>query len=696
MKRLKNILKSNHIYRVIALLILFYSLAVTLIPNYKSKYDISETNFLLRIEDYQIDGNKLTLTLCGEEKIVGTYYIKTKEEKDYFKEKLEFDDLIEVKGELTIPNNNTIPNSFNYKKYLYFNKIYYKINIEELKIIKKTDNILYKLKNIAYKRASSIDNKYIYAYILGNTDNLSNNILSSYRTNSISHLFALSGLHVCIFSSFLLKILKKLKPILKYFLVFLVLLIFTFITGFSPSMLRAVLLFFLIGINKIYNLNIKTINILFLTFSIIVLLNPFIIYQVGFILTFTTTFFLIISSNLIKNKTYILSLLLVSTISFISSLGVSLYFFGSINILGILFNLIFVPFVSYIIFPLTIIVYIFPYFNEILTFFTSIMENLSLLLTRVNLILYFPSISIIIVFLYYFFLLILIKTKKKWIILPIILILILWKIYPYLSDETLIYFLDVGQGDSALILTPHKSSAILIDTGGKIKFKREKWKIPNKEYEIYKDTLIPFMRSIGVYKLNYLILTHGDYDHMGEAQKLVENFKVEKVIFNCGTINELEENLIKLLKKKGISYYSCIEELNIENNKLYLLNKKDYNNENDNSSVIYTEVNNHKFLFMGDAGIKVEQDLIKKYDLQDIDVLKVGHHGSKTSSSLEFLKKVEPKTSIISSGLNNRFNHPNIEVLNRLKTISKVYNTAYDGTIQISINKKYKIKHYKR
>ena len=130
MKRLKNILKSNHIYRVIALLILFYSLAVTLIPNYKSKYDISETNFLLRIEDYQIDGNKLTLTLCGEEKIVGTYYIKTKEEKDYFKEKLEFDDLIEVKGELTIPNNNTIPNSFNYKKYLYFNKIYYKINIE--------------------------------------------------------------------------------------------------------------------------------------------------------------------------------------------------------------------------------------------------------------------------------------------------------------------------------------------------------------------------------------------------------------------------------------------------------------------------------------------------------------------------------------------------------------------------------------
>ena len=78
------------------------------------------------------------------------------------------------------------------------------------------------------------------------------------------------------------------------------------------------------------------------------------------------------------------------------------------------------------------------------------------------------------------------------------------------------------------------------------------------------------------------------------------------------------------------------------------MNNKDYDNENDNSSVIYTELNNHKFLFMGDAGIEVEKDLIKKYKLQEIDVLKVGHHGSKTSSSEEFINEINPKHSIIS------------------------------------------------
>ena len=102
--------------------------------------------------------------------------------------------------------------------------------------------------------------------------------------------------------------------------------------------------------------------------------------------------------------------------------------------------------------------------------------------------------------------------------------------------------------------------------------------------------------------------------------------------------NELEKDLIKVLDKKKSSYYSCIKELNIDDNKLYFLNNKDYENENDNSNVIYTELNNHKFLFMGDAGVKVEQDLIEKYNLQDVDVLKIGHHGSKTSSSQKIHK----------------------------------------------------------
>ena len=178
---------------------------------------------------------------------------------------------------------------------------------------------------------------------------------------------------------------------------------------------------------------------------------------------------------------------------------------------------------------------------------------------------------------------------------------------------------------------------------------------------------------------------------MGEAINLVDNFKVKKVIFNCGEFNDLEKDLIKVLDKKKIPYYSCIKELNIDDNKLYFLNNKDYGNENDNSSVIYTELDNYNFLFMGDAGIEVEEDLIEKYNLQDIDVLKVGHHGSKTSSGEEFIDEINPNYSIISVGKNNRYGHPNKDVLNNLNN-SEIYRTDEDGSIMFKIkNNKLKI-----
>ena len=141
---------------------------------------------------------------------------------------------------------------------------------------------------------------------------------------------------------------------------------------------------------------------------------------------------------------------------------------------------------------------------------------------------------------------------------------------------------------------------------------------------------------------------------MGEAINLVNNFKVEKVIFNCGEYNALEKELIKVLNHKKIKYYSCIKELNIDNNKLYFLQTKEYDNENDNSNVIYTELNGYKFLFMGDASTSTEKEIMNKYNLKDIDVLKVGHHGSKTSSSEEFINGINPKYSIVSVGKNNR------------------------------------------
>ena len=177
---------------------------------------------------------------------------------------------------------------------------------------------------------------------------------------------------------------------------------------------------------------------------------------------------------------------------------------------------------------------------------------------------------------------------------------------------------------------------------------------------------------------------HGDYDHMGEVINLVNDFKVYNVIFNCGEYNDLENELINVLDKKHIEYYSCIKELNIDEYKLQFLNTVEYDNDNDNSSVIYLNYNNYKFLFMGDASTTREKDILEKYNLNNIDVLKIGHHGSKTSSSKTFIDKISPKYSIISVGKNNRYGHPNDSVLNNLEG-SKIYRTDEDGSIMFKI-----------
>ena len=124
---------------------------------------------------------------------------------------------------------------------------------------------------------------------------------------------------------------------------------------------------------------------------------------------------------------------------------------------------------------------------------------------------------------------------------------------------------------------------------------------------------------------------------MGAAINLINSFKVKAVIFNCGRYNYLERELIKVLKKKRIPYYSSIDELNLSQYNLQFLNTKEYDNENDNSNVIYLNYDNYQFLFMGDAGIEKEKDILDAYSLEDIDFLKVGHHSSNISSSEDFI-----------------------------------------------------------
>jgi len=366
-----------------------------------------------------------------------------------------------------------------------------------------------------------------------------------------------------------------------------------------------------------------------------------------------------------------------SFVCFIVSFPIVIYNYYQISLISIFINLFFIPYVSIIVFPLSIITLIFPFLDNILYIFIYLLETISLNISNIDILkisFIKPSIYLII---FYYIIITLSMYNKKYLYVLLFTILI-HKNYIYFDKKIYITYLDVSQGDSTLIT--YKNKTILIDTGGSYYSKN-----------ISLNRTIPYLKSIGRNKIDYLIITHGDYDHMGEAINLVNNFKAKKVIFNCGDFNELEQDLIKVLDKKKIPYYSCIKELNIDNNKLYFLNNKDHRNENDNSSVIYTELNNHKFLFMGDAGVEVEEDLTEKYNLKDIDVLKVGHHGSKTSSSEEFINQISPKYSIISVGKSNWYGHPNKEVLDNLNE-SKIYRTDEDGSIMFKIkNNKLKI-----
>ena len=222
-----------------------------------------------------------------------------------------------------------------------------------------------------------------------------------------------------------------------------------------------------------------------------------------------------------------------------------------------------------------------------------------------------------------------------------------------------------------MIISPYRKDIILIDTGG----------LYGRNVS---DDIIDFMMSEGIKSIDYMILSHGDFDHMGDAINYINKMDVNNVIFNCGGFNELELDLIKLLDNKKIKYYECIDELNIYKNKLYFINSNDYDNENDNSSVIYTSIYDTKLLYMGDAGTVVEDDLIDKYNLQNVDILKVGHHGSNTSSSMKFIDNINPKFSIISVGRKNRYGHPKKEVLDILQS-SKIYRTDVDGSIMFKI-----------
>lgn len=660
--KLRIILLCDYLYYI-----LLFITCIFLLININKKIDVpilTDNSYELIINDYKI--NDKTITIYFDD-IIGKYYIDNDDEIKNFKSNYSFGDKVYIEGEISVPNNNTIPNNFNYKDYLYHKYIYYIVKIDKIKMISKNDNIFLNIKNSIYKRIDSIKyNDYLYAFILGKSYYIDSEVLNNYKINGITHLFALSGLHVSMFSSIILFILKKIKlnEKLSYLITSLFLIFFAFIASFTPSIVRSVLFFILSSINNVYYLYIKPKYLLYIVFSILIFINPFYIYDTGFILSFCISFFILLFNEKNKINNNLLSILVISILSTLSSLPIIINMSYEVNILGFINNLFFIPYVTYIVFPLSIIVVFISKLSFILNFLIIIMEYISKVSSNIlNIKLIFPKMSLFLIIIYYVLLILIVKkiNLKK--------IFIIYLSFLYFrcdfDKNNYVYFIDVGQGDSALIVTKNNKS-ILIDTGGKV----------GSNYSLMKSNVIPFFKSIGIRKLDYLFITHGDADHCGNSKSLIDNFSVKNVYLNKGKINNCEK------KTNGNILYD--DYLKIDNIEIYSLNNCDYNDENSLSMVLLLIIENYKILLMGDAPKKVEEEIIDKYDLDNIDILKVGHHGSNTSSSEKFISHIKPKYSIISVGKNNKFGHPKKSVLDTLSD-SKIYRTDEDGSIMFRI-----------
>jgi competence protein ComEC len=330
-------------------------------------------------------------------------------------------------------------------------------------------------------------------------------------------------------------------------------------------------------------------------------------------------------------------------ICFIATIPIQLVLNYEINIISLFTNFV-LSYVVSIIFVLCIIgmplssihgnVFgcIYRFFNKIVSFLSEL--NTSILFGSI------PSWLIIIYYFIFFAALYFIETKKKTRIFfsVSLLFMILISLYfqNYLNPFQRVTFLNVYQGDCTIIMDSYSERVMLIDTGGQL------------NYDIANKKIIPYLKYHGLDKIDIIVITHDDFDHCGALSSLNENIKIKKIITN----NDI----------KSVS----LGKISLENINLF---KNENNDKNDNSIVLYGNIGGFNYLFTGDISKRIEKKIIDNFSSLDVDVLKVSHHGSKTSSTQEFLEAVNSSFALIGVGKNNTFGHPNDEVIERLKRL---------------------------
>ncbi|ERJ13734.1 DNA internalization-related competence protein ComEC/Rec2 [Haloplasma contractile] len=691
--------RKNKYLLIVALLI-----SMLMVVNYYVQYNYY-------INSNQFNGESIQLTCVIDsffEKTEYTYNVTCKKNNKRYLLKIELTTIkdetvlqlgntIKLKAITSIPKHNTTPHVFNYHSYLTSKKISALLYVDELRVENSYMTHLQAIKYKLYLHLNRIkSNKaYGFAILFGDRSYFDDHYNKEIESLNISYLFAISGLHIGLIVTVFFELLRrcKLNQTIIQIILTVILMMYCYLTNFSPSIMRASLFVLALFIKQKFLFSIHNLNVLSLIYLVLLIINPFSLLNIGFVLSFLITFVFIISGELLSNdqNNRFKSVFIVNLLAQLFSLPIIASMNYTYNFLSIITNIPLSILYVFFILPSSFMIVIIPsstyFLNPIFVGYESLVSFFSSIDWFLVNIGSFTLIRSVFYYSLLYFIVCNLENQKSIIKLSILLLIVMFSWNQFKIQDEIVFF-DVGQGDSILLHSSFNRCTTLVDTGGKVTY-------TNKISHPSLYSVIPYLESQSINTVDYLFISHGDTDHAGDYALFFKNFYVKHVVLSQYDQSKLKKEIVAVAKQDGSNIILIDQEKSIQcGNFLFTIvsPNKQYGNDNDNSLVIKTTLESQIVLLTGDISKQVENNLIDSGLLNDISILKVAHHGSNTSTSLSFLEHVDAEIGVISVGKNN-YGHPSADVLNRLeRTKTQYYRTDQDGTIRISYYfKKYRI-----